>query len=34
MFGAIYGRPLMPQRGGRAEPVAYEHGDPGVKVGQ
>jgi uncharacterized protein len=34
MMGAIYGRAFIPQRGGKADPVAYEHGDPGVKVGQ
>ena len=34
MMGAIYERALVPQRGGKADPVAYEHGDPGVKVGQ
>jgi succinate-acetate transporter protein len=34
MLGAVYGRDLLPQRGGRRDPVAYERGDPGVKVGQ
>ena len=34
MFGAVYGRDLLPHRGGQTEPVAYSRGDPGVKVGQ
>jgi uncharacterized protein len=35
MLDAVYGKAALPlARRGKAEPVAYEAGDPGVKVGQ
>ena len=35
MLDSVYGKVALPLlRRGKAEPIAYEHGDPGVKVGQ
>jgi succinate-acetate transporter protein len=35
MLDAVYGMVVLPvTRRGGAEPIQYEHGDPGVKVGQ
>lgn len=35
MLDTVYGKAALPLlRRGQAEPIAYEHGDPGVKVGQ
>jgi succinate-acetate transporter protein len=35
MLDTVYGIRVLPlRRRGQAEPVQYEHGDPGVKVGQ
>jgi succinate-acetate transporter protein len=35
MLDTVYGKAVLPLlRRGQAEPIAYEGGDPGVKVGQ